>query len=156
MMSDDDDDDYDANERTLSRWRARISREKHIAIIGTRSVEPRFTRVSFAGRATHRIEWNRHERRRTQSLNARTEWVKYKNLSYTTCTTAGVFIKSRNNHPSICSSVSFQTQRASRSATRAPDRRARSPLPRAVRLLCTFDFICAAVLLFRSPLFVKR
>ena len=51
MMSDDDDyDDYDANERTLSRWRARISRGKRIAIIGTRSVEPRFTRVSFAGR----------------------------------------------------------------------------------------------------------
>ena len=33
----------------------------------------------FDGRAAHRIEWNRHKRRRTQSLNARTV-VKYKYL----------------------------------------------------------------------------
>jgi hypothetical protein len=39
--------------------------------------------ASFDGRAAYRIEWNRHERRRTQSLNARTEWVKYTYLSYT-------------------------------------------------------------------------
>jgi hypothetical protein len=104
-----------ASTRPLS-VRARISRgkvysDRHAS--GETEVYEYEHRASFDGRAAYRIEWNRHERRRTQSLNARTEWVKYKNLFHTTCTTAGVFIKSRNNHPSICSSVSFQTQRAS-------------------------------------------
>jgi hypothetical protein len=63
MMSDDDDDDEaDANERTYSRWRARISRGKHIAIIGTRSVEPRFTNpcvVRWTRGASNRMESSR-------------------------------------------------------------------------------------------------
>jgi hypothetical protein len=38
-------------------------------------------------------------------------------------------------------------------ATRTPDRRARSPLPRAVRLFCTFDlFLCCCLIVSLSPL----
>jgi hypothetical protein len=112
--------------------------------------------ASFDGRAAHRIEWNRHERRRTQSLNARTEWVKYKNLSYTTCTTAGVFIKSRKIIiPQSALRCLFRLKGHREALQGRPTVGLVHPF-HALSVSSALLIFCAAVLLFRSPLFVKR
>ena len=160
MSDDDDGDEADANERTLSRWRARISRGKRIAIIGTRSVEPRFTNpcvVRWTRGASNRMESSR-ETTHTE-LNARTEWVKYtyRYLSYTTCTTAGVFIKSRKIIiPQSALRCLFRLKGHREALQGRPTVGLVHPFHALSVSSALLIFFCAAVLLFRSPLFVKR